>query len=141
GPSRSLRMHVEVLRRLGGLAPRALIGGQFIPGQGDRTQINVAVASFGLFDADDQPTCSSELWHQPFTIGLPSEFVQAVADAFGEGPMLPPGTLIVDRAGFDLINSSEAIFGQATGVLKAAMAARLAGQDAKEAARSLVSAW
>jgi len=135
------RMHVEVLRRFGGIAPRALIGAQFIPGRGTRTQINVGVAAFGLFDADGQPTCPGVLWNQPFTIGLPDEFAQAAAGALGEGPALPAGTLTVDRAGFDLINSSEMIFEQAAAALKTVLAARLSGQDAETAARTLVSTW
>jgi hypothetical protein len=136
-----VRMHVEVLRRFGGLAPRALLGGQFVPGQGDQTQLAVAVAAFGLFDADDEPTCPSVLWKESFTVGLPSEFARAVATALDEGPGLPAGTLTIDRAGFDLVNSSEMIFGQAVAVLKTAMAAQLSGQDADAAARSLVSTW
>jgi hypothetical protein len=51
------------------------------------------------------------------------------------------GTLTIDRAGFDLVNSSEMIFGQAAVLLKAAIAAQLLGQDATAAARSLVSTW
>jgi hypothetical protein len=140
-PARPVRMHIEVLRRMGGLAPRALLGGQFVPGQGKETQFAVAVATFGLFDADEEPTCPSVLWNQPFTVGLPSEFAQAVAGAMSKGPALPAGTLTIDRAGFDLVNSSEMIFEQTTAVLMAAMAARLSGQDADNAARSLVSTW
>jgi hypothetical protein len=140
-PANPVRMHVEVLRRFGGLAPRALVGGQFVPGQGNQTQFAVAVATFGLFDADDEPTCPSALWREPFTVGLPSEFARAVAGALGEGPGLPAGTLTIDRGGFDLVNSSEMIFGQAAAVLKTAMAAQLSGQDADAAARSLVSTW
>jgi hypothetical protein len=134
-------MHVEVLRRFGGIAPRALVGAQFVPGQGNLTQINVGMASFGLFDADDQPTCPSILWNQPFTIGLPDEFARAVASALDKGPSLPAGTLTIDRAGFDLINSSEMIFEQVTAALKTAMAARLSGQDVDTAVRSLISTW
>jgi hypothetical protein len=95
----------------------------------------------GCSIADGEPTCASALWNQPFTIGLPSEFAQAVADALAAGPALPPGTLTIDRAGFDLVNSAEMIFGQATTVLTTAMAARLSGQDAGEATRSLVGTW
>lgn len=136
-----VRMHVEVLRRLGGLAPRALVGGQFVAGQGDQTKFAVAVATFGLFDADEEPTCPSELWKEPFTAGLPSEFARAVASALDEGPGLLAGTLTIDVAGFDLVNSSEMIFGQAAAVLKAAMAAQVPGQDADAAIRSLVRTW
>jgi hypothetical protein len=141
GLASPVRMHVEVLRRFGGLAPRALVGGQFEPDQGNQTQFAVAIATFGLFDADEEPTCPSELWQEPFTVGLPSEFARAVASALDEGPGLPAGTLTIDRAGFDLVNSSEMIFGQAAAVLKTVMAAQLSGRDADAAARSLVSTW
>jgi hypothetical protein len=136
-----LRMHVEALRRFGGLTPRALIGGHFVPGPGDRTQISVGVAGFGLFDAEDEPTCPSRLWNQPFTIGLPSEFARPVARALGEGPQLPPGMLTIDRAGFDLMNSSEMIFAQTVSVLQAVLVARLGGEDADDAARAVIHTW
>ncbi len=140
-PVMSIRIHVESLRRFGGLTPRALIGGQFVPGPGDRTEISVGVAGFGLFDADDEPTCPSGLWSQPFTIGLPGEFAGPVAKALGEGTRLPPGTLTIDRAGFDLMNSSEMIFAQTVSVLQAVLAARLGGEDVDEAARGVMRAW
>jgi hypothetical protein len=136
-----IRMHVEALRRFGGLTPRAVIGGQFVPGPGDRTQISVGVAGFGLFDAEDEPTCPSRLWNQPFTIGLPGEFARPVARALGEGPQLPSGMLTIDRAGFDLMNSSEMIFVQTVAVLQAVLVARLGGEDADEAARAVIHTW
>jgi hypothetical protein len=121
---------------------RALLSADSLnPGQGNQTQFAVAIATFGLFDADEEPTCPSELWQEPFTVGLPSEFARAVASALDEGPGLPAGTLTIDRAGFDLVNSSEMIFGQAAAVLKTVMAAQLSGRDADAAARSLVSTW
>lgn len=112
-----------------------------MPGPGSQTQFAVAVAPFGLFDADEEPTCPSALWRQPFTIGLPDPFAQTVANTLAEGPDLPAGTLTIDRAGFDLVNSSEMIFGQTAALLKTAIAAWLSGQDADTAARSLVSTW
>ncbi len=141
GQAHPVRLHVEVLRRFGGLAPRALLGGQFVPGEGDETQFAVAVATFGLFDADEESTCPSTLWSQQFTIGLPSEFAQSVSSALAEGPALPAGTLTIDRAGFDLVNSSEKIFAQTAAVFKTALAARLSGQDVDTATRPLVSTW
>ncbi|WP_439383550.1 hypothetical protein [Amycolatopsis lexingtonensis] len=140
-PAVPVRLHVEVLRRFGGLAPRALLGGQFVPGQEHETRFAVAVASFGVFDADEAPTCPSVLWKQPFTVGLPGEFASAVADSLGAGPGLPAGTLTIDRAGFDLVNSSEMIFGQTAAALKTAVAALLSGQDVDAAVRSVVSGW
>ncbi|WP_414936207.1 hypothetical protein [Amycolatopsis sp. cmx-11-51] len=136
-----IRLHLEALRRLGGLSPRALIGGQFVPGPGDRTQISVGVAGFGLFGAEDEPTCASRLWNQPFTIGLPSEFARSVARTLGEGPQLPSGMLTIDRAGFDPMNSSEMVFAQTASVLQAVLVARVGGEDADEAARAVVRTW
>jgi hypothetical protein len=139
----SVRALVEVQRRFGGLAPRALLGGQFVPGPGSETVIEVCVSGASVLDSEDEPTCPSRLWNQPFVLGLPPEFAKPVLDELADhdGLGFPAGVLTVDRAGFDVVNSSEPIFAQAAGVLHAVLAANLHDHDAEEGVRALVSTW
>ncbi|MFD9963006.1 hypothetical protein [Amycolatopsis sp. NPDC058986] len=140
--SRPVRIVVEVLRRLGGITPRALIGGEFTPSTTRETHLAVGVAGYSLFDADDKPICPSRLWNQPFTAGLPPEFGPTVLDTLGAlTPVLPAGTLTLDRAAFDLVNSSEQIFAQAATVLHAVVTAHLTSGDSDAAARTVIETW
>jgi hypothetical protein len=82
------------------------------------------------------------LWTRPFTVGLPTEFASAVLDALlADATTWPAGSLRVDRAGFDEIESSAVIFGQAGQVLACAMAAMLGERDVEAAVRAVVAAW
>lgn len=140
--SEPVRVVIEVLRRFGGLTPRALIGGQFTPNTTHETHIAVGVTAYGLFDADDQPTCPSQLWNQPLTAGLPADFAPTVLHTLStDTPALPAGELTIDRAAFDLVNSSEQIFAQATTVLHAVITAHLTGNDPDTAARAILDTW
>ncbi|WP_405488606.1 hypothetical protein [Nocardia sp. NBC_00511] len=138
-----VRVLVEVQRRLGGIAPRALLGGRFVTGPGDTTRIAVAIAGFDALGGDGQPTCDSRLWRRPFTSGLPSDFGGAVLESLTKATDagLPAGTLTVDRAGFDEINSSEVIFAQAAAFLRLSIAALLDGRDPEPLLRSAIEGW
>lgn len=57
------------------------------------------------------------------------------------GSDLPPGVLTVDRAGFDEVESSTAVFRQAAGLLRHLIAARLHHRDLEAEARTVVSTW
>jgi hypothetical protein len=130
------RVLLEALRRFGGIAPRALIGGTFLPGGNCvRIEINVGV---GVGE-----TYPSRLWKRPLTPGLPPEFAAAVLRGFmiEDAPALPAGTLTIDRAGFDEIESAEPIFEQIASVFMAVMDAMLGDRDISAAARAAVSAW
>jgi hypothetical protein len=139
-PARAL---VEVQLRFGGLAPRGLIGGQFIPGPGEETLVEVGVSGIAVLDSKDGLTCSSRLWSQPFIIGLPPDFTDAVLRELADhnDPVLPPGILIVDRAGFDVVNSSSPIFAQAAATLRAVLTANLYDRDVEADVRALVNTW
>lgn len=136
------RALVEVQRRLGGLSPRALLGGEFIAGEGEQTRLEVAVSGFSLFDGTAEPTRSGRLWKRPFNLGLPEEFGSAVLSGVGstEDP-LPAGLLRVDRAGFDLVNSSEHIFEMAGSLLVTTIAAIVYGLNIEAEAKTVISRW
>ncbi|GAB2660588.1 hypothetical protein GCM10027088_43690 [Nocardia goodfellowii] len=139
----NVRILVEVLRRHGGIAPRALLGAEFIAGNGPSTLIEVGVASFGMLESDDQPTCRSRLWNRPFVSGLPTELASAVLRGLTARPhiVLPPGVLRVDRAGFDVMNSSEKIFTQTAALLSLAISAKLRGDDPEPGLRAAIESW
>ncbi len=137
GSGRPVRVLVEVQRRFGGLAPRALLGARFLPVPTTDIVFEVDCAPGGASAA-----CPSRLWSRPFTVGLPEEFASAVLDALlADATPWPAGVLRVDRAGFDEIESSEVVFGQAAGVLACAMAAMLREQDLEAAVRAVMGTW
>lgn len=139
-----IRVMVEVLRRHGGIAPRALLGAQFVVSDdATTTLIEVEVASFDLIDSDEQQTIASRLWTRPFTSGLPSDMADAVLDGLTADArvQLPPGVLRVDRAGFDVMNSSEAIFAKTASLLGIAISAKLSGRDPEPILRAAIQDW
>lgn len=140
---RGLRVLVEVQRRLGGIAPRALLGAEFAVRDGSTTLIEVGVSAFEMLDSDDQPKCRSRLWKRPFTVGLPTDLADSVLRGstaeFGVG--LPPGVLRVDRAGFDIVNSSEPVFTRAASLLRLAIATKLHDHDLEPVLRTAIQSW
>lgn len=136
GPA--VRVTIELRRNLGGLILRALLGGEFVPGDGT-TQYDVLVAR-APFDNGDEPTCPSQLG-RPLVPGLPADFAAAARSgltADADVDQLPGGRLRVDRAAYDLMGSSEAAFFQAGRLLRAAfagapLAQRLGAMDAGRA--------
>lgn len=136
----SVRLLIEVQRRFGGIAPRALLGARFVPGEGDSTVFEV---EFGVGAEGIKEPCPSRLWQRSFTPGLPEEFAGAVLAGLGhDDPMLPAGTVTVDRAAFDEVESSTVIFGQAAQLLGHALAAVLRpGSDLEAEVRAVVEAW
>lgn len=137
----SLRILVEAQRRFGGLAPRALVGGRFVPGG---TETSFEVHAGAPLGQETGQTCPSRLWKRPFVAGLPAAFAGAVLQgvmADGAGPGLPPGILTVDRAGFDEVESAAPIFAQAGALLRQVLAATLAHRDIETEARLLMSTW
>jgi hypothetical protein len=64
--------------------------------------------------------------------GLPKDFAPAVLAGLETKPaldQLPAGTLRIDRAGYDLMGSSEAAFFQAASLLRSAFSAMAASDD------------
>lgn len=143
GIDRGVRVLVEVQRRLGGIAPRALLGAEFIARDSSTTLIEVGVAAFEMLDSDDQPKCRSRLWKRPFTGGLPTDLADSVLRGLTAEPgvALPPGVLRVDRAGFDIVNSSEPVFTQAASLLRLAIATKLHDHDPGPVLRAAIQSW
>jgi hypothetical protein len=111
---------------------RALAGGELRPG-GDATTFEV-LTSAAAFDSGIDATSLSELG-KPLVPGLPADFAPSLLAGLeragrerGTDP-LPSGTLRVDRAGYDLMGSSEAAFFQAGVLLRAAFSAMATGDD------------
>lgn len=108
-----IELRVEVLRRLGGLSPRALLGGVYVP-QG----VGAFVAEVAYSGSDATPgRWPSQLARRTFAAGLPSEFAGAVVDELAKSRHLPAGVLRIQHAGFDEVDSSSVTFRQAARLL------------------------
>ncbi|MBO3094996.1 hypothetical protein [Cellulomonas dongxiuzhuiae] len=130
------RCVVEILRRGGGLMPRALVGGAFTPHEGEDLVIEVRTSGTEPAGA---PTCASTLW-SPLVPGLPEEFVRpSVAGVLKGG--LPAGRFTLDRAAFDPVESSPMAFELAGELLAVVLGAMSGGRDVEESARSTIGAW
>jgi hypothetical protein len=136
--SLDVRALIEVQRRHGGLAPRALLGGCFIAASGESLVVEVPFTA----DHDSAASpCPSRLWKRPFRAGLPAEFAQAVLESLTGAVSLPAGILRIDRAGFDEVESSAVVFRMAAHALYVAIAATLSSRDVESELRELVEAW
>ncbi|WP_285501948.1 hypothetical protein [Actinokineospora sp. NBRC 105648] len=132
-------MNVEVLRRFGGMAARALVGGEFVPAAGTSTAFEVG---FVAESAVVPGACPSRQWSAPFDVGLIEEYAHGVLAGVTDSTVpLPPGVLRVAEAGIDEIGSSAALFRQAALVLRSVVAAELAGTDVESAVRTAMAAW
>jgi hypothetical protein len=130
-PPSEIRLVVELKRNLGGMTMRALIGGTFVPGPSP-VRYEVCIMADG-FDAGQPTTCESTLG-RPLVPGLPRDFADAAVRGLTANPAqdpLPPGLLRVDRAGHDVMGSSEAAFEQAAALLRGAFSATVTGADVR----------
>lgn len=138
GPSDSARAVVEILSRFGGHPTRVLLGAGFHTEPADRTVFRV---EFGA-DAGPNKTCLGRLCDRPLSVGLPEAYAQATLDGLAvDAFSWPPGTLRIDRAGFDEAETSARIFTQAATALAAVISAKLDGRDVEAALRSIVLSW
>ena len=110
----------EIRRNASGVNPWALVSGRFVP---SRSQwFSVGVGQTGPFPERCDPISAGPLGRE-LCVGLPDEFSQSVMDGllrFDAGHR-PSGRLDVVGAGFDVVDSSEAIFEVAAGLLKWAL--------------------
>jgi hypothetical protein len=128
----ALRSVLELKRNLGGMIMRAQIGAEFTPGAGD-TRYEVCIMG-SPFDSGTLATCDSALG-APLIPGLPADFADAALNGLAYDPSglpLPGGLLHVDRAGHDLMGSSEAAFQQAATLLRCAFSATISGADVQK---------
>ena len=123
------RLVLEVQRNLGGMRMRAQIGGEFVNySTGTRYEICVMSAPF---DSGLSATCDSRLG-SPLIPGMPRDFAAAAMGGLTRDSSafpLPKGRLRVDRAGHDLMDSSEIAFEQAARLLRIALWATQNGAD------------
>ncbi|WP_427175219.1 hypothetical protein [Arthrobacter sp. 92] len=134
---RPVRAVVEILRHSGGLMPRALLGGAFTPSE-DEADLLIEVQTSGE-GSTGKPSCKSHLW-TPLIPGLPDEFARSVVDGFIRRP-LPVGRIVVDRAGFDPVESSPLAFELAAELLAIVLHAMLMGGEVEQSARAAIEAW
>jgi hypothetical protein len=130
------RAVVEVLRQGGGMMPRALLGGEFMPDRSSDLVVEVRIAADGL---EGDRTCTSQL-SSPLVPGLPEEFAEAALEAL-VGGLQTSGRLVVDRAAFDPVESSPFAFGLAAHLLAAVLSAKSKGSDVEVAAIAELEAW
>lgn len=136
GESFAVRAVVETFSFGSGQTPRALLGGKFRPGPGAKLTAEVGSSR----DPWNAPkNCASRLW-LPFRAGLPEEYVGAVLEGLADA-QLPPGTLSVDRAGHDEVNSSAQSFHTAAQLLTRVLRTLLARGDVDAVVRDTVAGW
>ncbi|MGP4104487.1 hypothetical protein [Nonomuraea sp. KM90] len=122
------RASVEFHRRVGGLPQRAMLGGTMTWSGGDA--LRVEVLTCGRIELDAAPSYAGALG-RPLVPGLPAEFCAAVtAGLLAEADQA--GTMVVDRAAYDPVESSIVAF-RAAAVLLAAV---LLGSDSGTAIRA-----
>jgi hypothetical protein len=122
------RAVIEVLRYDGGKRRRALVGGEIRLNSQNTRHIRVGQTS-GL-TLDGATTCHSEL-AKALVPGLPRDFAPATLSGIVEVPAERPAgfLIVVDRAGYDEVDSSEIAFEFAGGLLLVALLMRLQGSD------------
>jgi hypothetical protein len=122
------RAVIEVYRFLGGMSQRALVGGEIRLKSQATSMIRVGQSSGLTLGA--ARTCQSEL-SGTLVPGLPSEFAQAVLDGIIRVPAERPrnSVIIIDRSGYDEVDSSPVAFELAGGLLLIALVRRMQGMD------------
>lgn len=133
--AKPIELRVEVMRRLGGLSPRALLGGVFVPQ--DDSMFTVEVAYTGPETAPVR--WPSHLSRRAFIAGLPDEFARAVVDELVVARQIPAGRLRIEHAGYDEMDSSTVAFRQAARLFGDLLVAE--DRDAMATVRDGVSRW
>jgi hypothetical protein len=134
GEGTSTRMVVEVLRRFGGMAPRVVVGGEFVPHPaGDATRFEVGHTA----GYEGAGSTAGRLW-RTYTVGLPEEFARGVLSGLiNEGNRLPAGTLRIDRGAFS-DDTAGLVCRQAGEVLRVALSTTMGGGDVEAEVRLLM---
>jgi hypothetical protein len=129
---------VEVQRRFGGLAPRALLGGSLTVANSGEVAIRIAYG-----DGGDSTIFPSELWSHGFTVGLPKSFASAVLQTFlsRDDVVIPCGNLVIEQAGFDPIESASPVFSQAAVALASVLNAVACNSSVEESVTRAIESW
>jgi hypothetical protein len=133
------------------MAPRAVVGGEFVVHDGTETlfEVLVDVDYDTLVPRDGKPDSTRTVpgriypdW--TFIAGLPKDYAAAALSGLVDSPSarhLPPGTLRLDRAAFDEVESSSPIFARASTALCCVLSAKLYGRDPEADLRALMEIW
>jgi hypothetical protein len=130
---------VEVLHRISGMRPHALLAGTFDPLGGDRLLLEVTRG--GAFDLTAPPATGP--LGLSITVGLPPELAEAAAEGFVTSPgacPVPAGAVRIVGGGIDH-DSSPMAFLRCAAVLREAMFASVAGKDRSSAIELLIASW
>jgi hypothetical protein len=130
------RAVVEILRRGGGLMPRALLGATFTPT--GSTEMLITVRTSGP-NAAGEPSCVSQLAGD-LVPGLPDEFGHAVVEGIAKKALLP-GRFEIDRSAFDPVESSPFAFGLAADILAVVLEAIASGRETEHDVRTAIDGW
>ncbi|MFJ9587775.1 hypothetical protein [Streptomyces acidicola] len=129
------RAVLELHQNHGSARFRALVGGEFAPGEGDRLAWRVRLWETA------RPTPQQGLLRGALLPGLPEGLDHAVATGLHadlNSGALPAGRLVIDRAGYDQ-ESSPVLFATATELLLHILLAGAFGSLAEPAIRSWVA--
>ena len=98
--SETRRALVELRRFQGGLAPHALLGGEYVPGG------EVVVIRVGEGHPDGRRTCRVKLGGRKMIPGLPSDLMESALGGLARTLELAAGVVSIDRAAFDPVDTS-----------------------------------
>ncbi|MGW0884602.1 hypothetical protein [Streptomyces sp. NPDC002671] len=129
------RAVLELQQNYGGARFRALVGGEFAPGEGDRLAWRVR------FWETVRPTPQHGLLRGALLPGLPEGLDHAAVSGLHadlNSGALPAGRLVIDRAGYDQ-ESSPVLFATAAELLLHVLLAGAFGSPAEPAIRSWVA--
>lgn len=132
----NIRMVAEVRRRFGGQMPRALLGGNYVADASAKLVIEMRAGDPG---SAGQRTCRSQL-SGLLIPGLPGEFVNSILSVL-MGAALPGGHVVIDRSGFDPVDSSHLAFVNAAEVFCASLSAQISGENIPSAVKRVMQRW
>jgi len=130
---------VEVLHRISGMQPHALLAGTFQPTGDDRMRLDVVKGA--AFDLSGPPIAGP--LGLSITVGLPPELAEAAAEGFVTAPAADPvpGGIFTIVGGAIDHDSSPMAFLRCGALLRVAMVASASSSDPLPAMERLVGTW
>jgi hypothetical protein len=136
--STTIRAVVEVYRRISGNPQRALLGAEFAPDSGTVLELKIGVCPYS--DEHVAPTYGGAFQH-PLVPGLPEEFAETIVRRVEATQEFRTGTLTIDRAAYDPVDSSYSAFDNACQVLLISLFRDSADQDSSRLIRAALRSW
>lgn len=132
----SRRALVEIYRGVGGNPQRALIGGTLAPSSTQQLEVVLRLS-------EDRPSGSPTTFPGAFgrdlVPGLAEQFIDSIPDALTM-QIAHPGVIVIDRAGYDDVESSVNSFALAADLL-AIVLGHTSPTEAEDALRQRLSEW